>query len=98
MLEGWATRAKESKPAQHIKVDYFASPDALSGHWRGVYQGPSIGVKFVRRRDGTVAMYETPDQAKLAAGDAYKWAVNNQPEPIRATRAIVVPQRRVFNR
>jgi hypothetical protein len=98
MIEGWSTRAKESKPAQCIKVDYFASHDALSGLWKGIYQGPDIGVKIVRRRDGTVALYETQDQAKLAAGDAYKWAVNNQLPPIRATKAMILPQRREFRR
>jgi hypothetical protein len=98
MFEGWATRVKEARPAPSIKVDYFASPESFGGLYRAIYQGPQIGVKFVRRRDGSFATYECPEKAKLAACDAYKWAVNNQPEPMRATRDVIMSKRRELRR
>lgn len=96
MLEILPTWTKEKRRTQSIKRDFFASPEQAGGRWRGVYQSPHIGVKFVRAKDGKVAVFDTLEQAELAAGRAYKYATKDEPDPIRATRMIVVPGRKPF--
>lgn len=84
-------RLKERKPAPALRHEVIAIERA--GRWLGCYQGPVIGVKFVKDSAGALALFDGKAQARLAAADSLCRALDER-APMKITKEFIPPKRR----